>query len=49
MLDREYAITDKGRQFIALSNETNKLLTEPNDHDNMAGDKIFKYKNNKGG
>ena len=27
MLDRKYAITDKGRQFLALFNETNNLLT----------------------
>ena len=37
MLDRKYAITDKGRQFLALFNETSKLLTAPDDDDdNMA-------------
>jgi predicted transcriptional regulator len=36
MLDRKYAITDKGRQFLALLNETNKLLTAPDDDDSMA-------------
>jgi hypothetical protein len=40
MLDREYAITDKGRQFLALSYETNKLFTAPTDHDNMVGDNL---------
>lgn len=40
MLDRKYAITDKGRQFLALFNETNKLLTTPNDDDDMAGDNL---------
>jgi DNA-binding PadR family transcriptional regulator len=25
--DRKYAITDKGRQFLTLYNETNRLLT----------------------
>ena len=32
-LDRKYTITDKGRQFLVLFNETTKLLTAPNDHD----------------
>jgi predicted transcriptional regulator len=37
MLDRKNAITDKGRQFLALFNETSKLLTAPDDDDdNMA-------------
>jgi predicted transcriptional regulator len=31
MLDRKYAITDKGRQFLALFSETSKLLTASND------------------
>jgi predicted transcriptional regulator len=31
--DKKYAITDKGRQFLALYNETDKLLTTPA-HDN---------------
>lgn len=35
-LDRKYAITDKGREFLALFDETNKLLTAPNDNNNMA-------------
>jgi hypothetical protein len=39
MLDRKYAITDKGRQFLALFNETNKLPTTPND-DDMAGNNL---------
>jgi predicted transcriptional regulator len=38
-LDRKYIITDKGRQFLVLYNETSKLLTAPNDHDDdIAGD-----------
>jgi predicted transcriptional regulator len=37
ILDRKYAITDKGRQLLALFNETNKLLTTFDD-DNMADD-----------
>jgi hypothetical protein len=37
-LDRKFAITDKGRQFLALFNETNRLLMAPIDDDNMAGD-----------
>ena len=49
MLDREYAITDTGRQFLALSNETNKLLTAPNDHDNMVGDNLQIQKQQQGG
>ena len=32
-LDRKYTITDKGRLFLVLFNETTKLLTAPNDHD----------------
>lgn len=32
--DRKYAITDRGRQFLTLFKETNKLLTTP--YDNMA-------------
>jgi DNA-binding PadR family transcriptional regulator len=36
MLDRKYAITDKGREFLALFDETNNLLTAPNDNNNMA-------------
>jgi predicted transcriptional regulator len=43
-LDRKYVITNKGRQFLALFNETNKLLmllmatTTPEDYSNRAGD-----------
>ena len=40
-LDRKYIITDKGRQFLALFNETNKLLmatTTPEDDGNRVGD-----------
>jgi predicted transcriptional regulator len=37
MLDRKYAITDKGRQFLALFNETNKLLTTSHDDNITAG------------
>jgi predicted transcriptional regulator len=40
-LDRTYTITDKGRQFLALFNETSKLLTATTtleDDSNMAGD-----------
>jgi predicted transcriptional regulator len=42
-LDRKYVINDKGRQFLALFNETSKLLTAatkttPEDGGNMAGD-----------
>ena len=36
MLDRKYTITDKGRQFLALFNETDKLLSAPNYDNNMA-------------
>jgi predicted transcriptional regulator len=32
--DRKYAITDRGRQFLTLFRETNKLLTTP--YDEMA-------------
>jgi DNA-binding PadR family transcriptional regulator len=45
MLDRKYAITDKGRQFLALFNETNKLLTEPDNDDNMADDNNLQVQN----
>src|SRR5918998_2341866 len=42
-LDRKYAITDKGRQFLALFNETSKLLTVTtttleDDGNNITGD-----------
>ena len=41
-LDRTYTITDKGRQFLALFNETSKLLTATTttleDDGNRAGD-----------
>jgi len=29
--DKKYVITDKGRQFLALYNETDRLLTTPGD------------------
>ena len=29
--DRKYTITDRGRQFLTLFKETNKLLTTPSD------------------
>ncbi len=32
-LDRKYTNTDKGRQFLALFNETSKLLTALSDDD----------------
>lgn len=32
--DRKYAITDKGKQFLMLFKETNRLLTTP--YDGMA-------------
>ena len=35
MLDRKYAITDKGRQFLTLFNETSKLLVTLNDDNNI--------------
>ncbi len=34
MLDKKYAITDKGRQFLSLFNKTNQLLTTLADIDN---------------
>ena len=43
-LDRKYAITDKGRQFLALFTETSKLLTVTttttleDDGNNITGD-----------
>ena len=40
-LDRKYIITNIGRQFLALFNETSKLLmatTTPEDYSNRAGD-----------
>jgi predicted transcriptional regulator len=39
MLDRKYSITDKGRQFLTLFNETDTLLTTSND-DNMTDDNL---------
>jgi predicted transcriptional regulator len=35
MLDRKYVITDKGRQFLTLFNETSKLLVTLNDDNNI--------------
>ncbi len=43
-LDRKYTITDKGRQFLALFNETSKLLmamTTPEDDGNITGDNLL--------
>ncbi len=47
-LDRKYTITDKGRQFLALFNETSKLLTAtttPEDDDNITGDNLLQVQN----
>jgi predicted transcriptional regulator len=47
-LDRTYAITDKGRQFLALFTETSKLLTATTtleDDGNMAGDNLLQVQN----
>ena len=44
ILDRKFAITDKGRQLLALFNETNKLLTTFDD-DNMADDNNLQVQN----
>jgi predicted transcriptional regulator len=48
-LDRKYIITDKGRQFLALFNETSKLLTTTTttleDDGNMAGDNLLQVQN----
>jgi predicted transcriptional regulator len=51
-LDRKYIITDKGRQFLALFNETSKLLmvtttttTPEDDSNNMAGDNLLQVQN----
>lgn len=38
-MDRKYAMTDKGRQFLALFSETSKLLTASND-DGMADNNL---------
>jgi predicted transcriptional regulator len=43
-LDRTYTITDKGRQFLALFNETSKLLTATTtleDDGNITGDNLL--------
>jgi DNA-binding PadR family transcriptional regulator len=45
MLDRKYAITEKGRQFLTLFNETNRLLTEPDNDDIMADDNNLQVQN----
>jgi predicted transcriptional regulator len=47
ILDRKYAITDKGRQFLALFNETNKLLTTTTSEDdgNVAGENLLQVQN----
>jgi predicted transcriptional regulator len=48
-LDRKYIITDKGRQFLALFNETSKLLmvttTLEDDGNNMTGDNNLQVQN----
>jgi predicted transcriptional regulator len=33
-LEKKYAMTDKGRQFLTLFNETNRLLTVSGDNNN---------------
>jgi predicted transcriptional regulator len=38
MLDRKYAITDRGRRFLALFYETNRLLTIIDDDPPADGD-----------
>jgi predicted transcriptional regulator len=43
-LERKYIITDKGRQFLALFNETSKLLTASND-DGMADNNLLQVQN----
>ena len=45
VLDRKYAITDKGRQFLTLFNKASKLLTAPND-DGMAADTLLLHVQN---
>ncbi len=53
-LDRQYIITDKGRQFLALFNETSKLLTATmmmtttleDDGNNIAGDNLVQVQSN---
>ena len=44
VLDRKYAITDKGRQFLALFSETSKLLTASND-DDMTDNNLLQVQN----
>ncbi len=49
-LDRKYTITDKGRQFLALFNETSKLLTATatttlEDDGNITGDNLLQVQN----
>jgi predicted transcriptional regulator len=44
VLDRKYAITDKGRQFLTLFNKTSKLLTASND-DGMADNNLLQVQN----
>jgi predicted transcriptional regulator len=47
-LDRKYIITGKGRQFLALFNETSNLLTSTttleDDGNNMAGDNLLQVR-----
>ena len=47
-LNRKYIIADKGRQFLALFNETSKLLTATTaleEYGNMAGDNLLQVQN----
>ena len=44
MLDRKYAITDRGRQFLTLVSETSKLLTAFND-DDIADNNLLQVQN----
>ena len=47
-LDRTYTITDKGRQFLALFNESSKLLTATTtleDDSNITGDNLLQVQN----
>jgi predicted transcriptional regulator len=44
VLDRKYAITDKGRQFLTLFNKASKLLTASND-DGMAENNLLQVQN----
>jgi predicted transcriptional regulator len=43
-LDRKYIITDKGREFLALYNETDRLLTPPIHNDDEDDDYLVSGK-----